>query len=408
MTSSTEAARPLPRDVVVLGWVSFFADVSSEMVYPLLPLFVVAVLGGSTVALGWVEGVAAAVVAVLTALAGWRSDRVRRRVPYVRLGYGLPVLGKAVLAAATAWPMVLVGRTIDRVGKGLRSSPRDALLADHAGPAQRGRAFGLHRAMDTAGAMVGVLLATGLTWWLTRGDADPARGLRIVLAIAAGLGLISFALTWLVREAPTPDAPVGAAVATVATGPRRLGSRYVLTVGLFALFALANSSDTFLLLRAGERGLPVWQIMLAYALFNLIYTLASYPAGALSDRWGRWPLIAIGWAIYAAVYVGFALTTAATVWPLFAAYGLYAALTDGVGKALVADLAPRDRRGTALGLFYLATGAATLVASLVAGVLWQRVGPAAPFWFGAGGAVVALALLPVVAARRQASPASAP
>ena len=414
------SSQPLPREVVVLGWVSFFADVSGEMIYPLLPLFIVGALGGSTVALGWVEAVATGAVAVLTALAGWRSDRIRKRVPYVRIGYGLPVIGKAVLASATVWPMVLVGRTIDRVGKGLRSSPRDALLAEHAGPTQRGRAFGLHRAMDSAGAVLGSLLAALLTWYFARdASRDATDSLRIVLAIAAGLGLVSFALTWLVHEPPAstePAARVAPAVPGVkAPSPvRALGMSYAVTVGLFAIFALANSSDTFLLLRAEDRGLEPWHVILAYALYNVVYTIASYPAGALSDRWGRWRVIAIGWVVYAAVYAGFAVTGHAGVWPLFAAYGLYTALTDGVSKALIADLAPRAHRGTAMGVFYLVNGAAAMLASLIAGVLWDRHGGAAPFWFGAGGAVVALALLPLVmrydrrSAARAATAATAP
>jgi MFS family permease len=412
---------PLPREGVVLGWVSFFADVSGEMVYPLLPLFVVGALGGSTVALGWVEAAATGSVAVLTALAGWRSDRIRKRVPYVRIGYGLPVIGKAVLASATVWPMVLLGRTIDRVGKGLRSSPRDALLAEHAGPDQRGRAFGLHRAMDSAGALLGSLLAAGLVWYFSRdASRDATDSLRLVLAIAAVLGLASFALTWLIHEppasteaaaeaAPTTTVTTVTTVTTTTTAappadarapgrpPPSLGRRYAVTVGLFALFALANSSDTFLVLRAEDRGLEPWHVILAYALYNVVYTLASYPAGALSDRWGRWRVIAIGWTVYAAVYVGFALTGRAGIWPLFAAYGFYTALTDGVSKALIADLAPRARRGTAMGVFYLVNGGAAMVASLVAGILWKRYGGGAPFWFGAGGAVIALAALPLVA-----------
>ena len=402
---STEAPAgantPLPREVVILGWVSFFADVSSEMVYPLLPIFVLGALGGSTVALGWVDGVPTAVVAVLTAFAGWRSDRIRRRVRYVQIGYGLPVLGKALLASATVWPVVMLGRSIDRIGKGLRSSPRDALLAEHAGPAQRGRAFGLHRAMDSAGALLGVLLSAALLWWFGRdGSRDFTTSLRIVLGIAAGLGVISFALTFFVREAPETAAAVPAPVPSTPSAappaPRR-GSKYAAAVVLFAVFALANSSDTFLLLRAGERGLAPWQVTMVYALFQLVYTIASYPAGALSDRLGRWRVIAVGWAIYAIVYAGFALTGRTGVWPLFAAYGLYAALTDGVGKALIADLAPRGQRGTALGIFYLVTGGAAMVASLVAGLLWKHHGPAAPFWFGAAGAVAALVGLAFVA-----------
>ena len=403
---STEAPAganaPLPREVVILGWVSFFADVSSEMVYPLLPIFVLGALGGSTVALGWVDGVPTAVVAILTAFAGWRSDRIRRRVRYVQIGYGLPVLGKALLASATVWPVVMLGRSIDRIGKGLRSSPRDALLAEHAGPGQRGRAFGLHRAMDSAGALVGVLLSAALLWWFSRdASRDFTTSLRIVLAIAAGLGVISFALTFFVREAPEPavaatPAPPAPSAPSSSPAPRR-SSTYAAAVVLFAVFALANSSDTFLLLRAGERGLAPWQVTMVYALFQLVYTVASYPAGALSDRWGRWRVIAIGWAIYALVYAGFAMTGRAGVWPLFAAYGLYAALTDGVGKALIADLAPRGQRGTALGIFYLVTGFAAMVASLAAGLLWKHHGPAAPFWFGAAGAVAALIGLAFVA-----------
>ena len=396
------ASAPLPREVVILGWVSFFADVSSEMVYPLLPIFVLGALGGSTVALGWVDGVPTAVVAILTAFAGWRSDRIRRRVRYVQIGYGLPVLGKALLASATVWPVVMLGRSIDRIGKGLRSSPRDALLAEHAGPGQRGRAFGLHRAMDSAGALVGVLLSAALLWWFSRdASRDFTTSLRIVLAIAAGLGVISFALTFFVREAPEPavaatPAPPAPPSLSSSPAPRR-GSTYAAALALFAVFALANSSDTFLLLRAGERGLEPWQVTMVYALFQLVYTVASYPAGALSDRWGRWRVIAIGWAIYALVYAGFAMTGRAGVWPLFAAYGLYAALTDGVGKALIADLAPRGQRGTALGIFYLVTGGAAMVASLAAGLLWKHHGPAAPFWFGAAGAVAALIGLAFVA-----------
>lgn len=393
------APPPLPRTVWLLGLVSFFADVSSEMIYPLLPLFVVAVLGSSATELGGIEGAATAVVALLTAYAGVRSDRRRRRLPWVRWGYGLPVVGKAILASAVAWPMVLLGRTVDRVGKGLRSSPRDALIADATEPDQRGRAFGLHRAMDTAGAFVGVVIAAGLLWWLG-GDtahADP-HPYRVVFAIAAVMGLASLAVTFLVREAPAPsvrgpsESVTGAASGSPVDEPLPRG--YWIVLAALVAFALANSSDTFLLLRAADVGLSPWAVVLAYALYNLVYTAASYPAGVLSDRLGRWRVIGLGWAIYAAVYVGFALGGAGSIWPLFATYGLYMALTDGVGKALIADHAPATRRGAALGIFYLAQGLAMIVASVLGGALWDRVGPAATFGFGAAAAAVALALLP--------------
>jgi MFS family permease len=382
----------IPPSVWLLGGVSFFADVSSEMIYPLLPLFVVAVLGASATSMGWIEGVAQGVVALLTAYAGARSDRFRRRLPWVRWGYGLPVAGKSILAAATVWPLVLLGRTVDRVGKGLRSSPRDALIADATPKEVRGRAYGLHRAMDTAGALVGTLTAAAMLWLLSDDAGD--RPYRIIFAVSAALGVAAVALTFLVHE---PAREVVAKPATTSTTPLPRG--YWVVLAMLLAFAIANSSDTFLLLRAANVGLSPLDVVLAYAMYNAIYTLGSYPAGVLSDRLGRWRVIGAGWAIYALVYAGFAVTGATAVWPLFAVYGLYMAFTDGVGKALIVDHAPGDRRGYALGIFYLATGGATIVSSVVAGLLWDRVGPSVPFWLGAGAAVVALAILPFAARR---------
>lgn len=407
----------LPRAVVLLGWVSFLADISSEMVYPLIPMFVVGVLGASATTLGGIEGAAAFIVAFVTAWAGFGSDRRRRRVPFVRIGYGLPVIGKSLMALAFAWPMVLAGRLVDRLGKGLRASPRDALIADAASPAIRGRAFGFHRAMDTAGAMVGVLLSAGLLWWFTGTPAETdapstAAGagwaFRVVFAVSAALGLLSLALTFMVRESEVVP-PVPGIEHAAPAGRLGLPRAYWRTVALMLVFSLANSSDAFLLLRARDLGLSPWAVVLAYALFNLTYTAFSYPAGVLSDRLGRWRVIVFGWAIYAAVYAGFAFIGsagemgggwgAAGVWPLLALYGVYMALTDGVGKALVADHAPPDRRGTALGIFYMASGLMTLLASILAGILWDRVGPSATFGLGAVIAVIAMALVPALRPR---------
>ena len=392
--------KKLPRQVWLLGGVSFFADVSGEMIYPLLPLFIVGVLGASATDMGWIEGVAQATIALLTAYAGVRSDRLRRRVPWVRWGYGLPVAGKTILSASIAWPMVLLGRTVDRVGKGLRSSPRDALIADATAPDQRGRAFGLHRTLDTAGAFVGVTLAAVLLYWLTgspsaRAVVAPthadARPYRIVFAIAAALGLAALALTFLIKDPPHETARRAAPAA----GDAKLPRSYWLVLAMLLVFAVANSSDTFLLLRAANVGLSPWAVVIAYALFNVVYTVVAYPAGVLSDRIGRWRVIGVGWAIYAGVYVGFAVANTTAIWPLFASYGLYMALTDGVGKALITDHAPAERRGRALGIFYLGTGIATIISSVVAGALWDAVSPAATFWLGAGAAAVALVLLVV-------------
>lgn len=430
--ANSAARPPLPRAVWILSWVSFFADVSGEMIYPLLPLFLVGVLGSSRMELGIVEGAAVLIVAVMTAYAGFRSDRSGARVPWIRVGYGLPVLGKALIAVATVWPLVMSGRLLDRFGKGLRGAPRDAMIAGVVAADQRGRAFGVHRAFDTAGALLGVLLSAFLLWWLTgTPEADgqaagvaaqtPAWVYRTIFGVGAVLGLASFLLTFLVREsdAPAPEPtgtvaarPDGAALA--ASSPATLLALprgYWAAVGVLVLFSLANSSDVFLLLRASDLGFSPWTVVMVYALYNLAYSALSYPAGVLSDRVGRWGMIAVGWVIYAGVYVGFALLPEDRswgLWPLMAAYGAYMALTDGVGKALIADHAPRERRGAAMGLYYALTGLTTLGASLLAGFLWDRSGPTAPFLVGAGFAVVALVALVVMRAIGWVRPTIAP
>jgi len=412
---------PLPRAVWLLSWVSFLADVSSEMVYPLLPLFLVGVLGSTKTQLGAIEGAAVLVVAVMTGVAGWRSDLLRKRIPWIRVGYGLPVLGKAIIALATAWPMVLGGRLLDRFGKGLRGAPRDALIVDAVGIDQRGRAFGVHRAFDTAGALVGVLLSAFLLWWLTgtpeqsaaatHAAKTPGWVYRAIFGVGAALGLASLVLTLLLRESGaaksdstgTRAVPPRMADTSIPTaGWLELPRSYWSVLLVLLLFSLANSSDTFLLLRASDLGFSPWTVVLLYALFNLTYAAVSYPAGALSDSVGRWRVIGGGWALYVVVYAGFALVSPASawgLWPLMAAYGVYMGLTEGVGKALIADHAPANRRGTAMGLFYAATGFTTLFASLIAGLAWDRAGAPAAFTIGAAFAAVAVLTLAIVRAR---------
>jgi len=397
--------KPLPKQVWLLGGVSFFADVSSEMIYPLLPMFIVAVLGATATDMGWIEGIAQGTVAIMAAWAGMRSDRFRRRMPWVRFGYILPVVGRALLVVASSWPFVLLGRTVDRLGKGFRSSPRDALIADVTPVEIRGRAYGLDRAMDTAGAFVGVIASAILLWWLAgspNGKATPGATIdphpfRVVFAIAAAMGLGAVALTFLIRE---PAQPKEAAPAADAPTRVALPRAYWQTLAILLVFAIANSSDTFILLRAANVGLSPWAVVTAYAMYNLVYTLASYPAGALSDRIGRWTLVGIGWAVYAIAYVGFAVATPTLIWPLFAFYGLFTALTDGVGKALIADHAPAQHRGRALGIFYLTTGGATIASSVLAGLVWDHYGAAATFWLGGIAAAVALIVLVIVRPKR--------
>lgn len=394
--------KKLPTQVWLLSAVSFFADVSGEMIYPLLPLFIVAVLHATATDMGWIEGVAQGAVALVTAWAGIRSDRFRKRVPWVRWGYALPVVGKAILVVASAWPFVLLGRTVDRVGKGIRNSPRDALIADVIDDDQRGRAFGLHRALDTAGALVGVVTAALLLYWLSgtpNGTGAPSTDpgpYRIIFAIAAGMGLCAAALTFVVKD-PVEPPPVKGQEAPAAFA---LPAAYWKVFTILILFSIANSSDTFLLLRAQNVGLSAWAVVAAYAMYNVLYAAISYPAGVISDKLGRWKVIAVGWVLYAGVYAGFALANATTIWPLFCVYGIYMALTDGVGKALIADVAPKAHRGRAMGIFYLGTGITTILSSVIAGLLWDRISPSAPFWLGAAMAVAALLVLAIARPHR--------
>ena len=394
------------------------------MVYPLLPLFMISVLGSSKTQLGAMEGSAVLIVAFMSAVAGIRSDGNRGkggRVKWIRWGYGLPVIGKAIIALATTWPLVLGGRLLDRFGKGLRGAPRDALIADAVSTEQRGRAFGLHRAFDTAGAIVGVLLSAFFLWWLTgtpqptvsgqvlRADTEtPAWIYRAIFGIGAVLGLASLILSFLVRDAkPTAVAPLSLAPdadshTTEPTRPTKiswlnLSQSYWYVLAILVLFSLANSSDTFLLLRARDLGYSPWAVVLVYAFYNVFYSVFSYPAGALSDRIGRWRIIQWGWILYACVYAGLAFLPASQawgMWPLMAIYGVYMALTEGVGKALIADHAPRELRGTAMGIFYGLTGLTTFFASLAAGLIWDCFGAMPALLLGSGFAILAvLALL---------------
>ncbi len=385
-----------------MGWVSFWADVSSEMAYPVLPLLVVGTLAAPRSVLGLVEGAAVFAVAAVQYWAGRRSDQPGARVPLIRWGYGLPVLGKALVAAAVAWPMVLAGRVVDRAGKGLRNAPRDALIADAVEAGDRGRAFGLHRAMDNAGAFVGVALSAVMLLVLERAGGDTG-AVRIVLAVAAVAGLAAFVTTFRLRE------PEIESVVTHAGGRRprvplsSLPRRYWLSLGVLAVFGLANSSDAFLLLRIHETGWKGWVVSMAYGTYMLTAALAAYPAGAASDRLGRWPVLALGWLIYAAVYAGFAFAGPGALWPLLAVYGVSVALTEGIGKAAIADTVPSGQRGTALGLFGLVYGLAIFVGSLGAGWLWDRLGAAWAFGVPGALAVVAAGAALRVATRGESS-----
>lgn len=391
------------------------------MIYPLLPLYVVSVLGTSKTQLGAMEGGAVFLVAIMSAFAGIQSDSIGRRggrVPWIRWGYGLPVLGKALIALATTWPLIVGGRLLDRFGKGLRGAPRDSLIAGAVSSDQRGQAFGLHRAFDTAGALVGVLVSAFLLWWLVGSPkmddsgvasvvaiGTPAWVYRAIFGVGALLGVASLLLTFLVKEADPiepeikREAAIGETTVAIETDSRirkswpNLPVSYWYVLVILVLFSFANSSDTFLLLRVRELGFSPWMVVMAYAVYNVAYSSLAYPAGTLSDRTGRWRIIAVGWLIYACVYAGFALLPASQawgVWPLMIIYGVYMALTEGTGKALIAGHSPHDARGTALGIFYGLTGITTLVSSVLTGFVWDRFGPTPAFSIGVCFALLAI------------------
>jgi MFS family permease len=377
-------ARRLHRTVRSLGLVSLLTDASSEMIYPLLPAFLTGALRASPAFLGVVEGLAEAVAAVLKVVSGRMSDRLARRKPIVVAGYALSSLARPLVALATAPVHVLAVRVTDRIGKGVRSAPRDALVALVTAPEDRGRAFGFQRAMDHAGAMTGPLVASAVLWFRP-GD------LRLVFALAAvPAALAVLTLVLAVRDEPgTPAAP------SSAVGPSpagRLDPGLVRYLVVLAVFTLGNSSDAFLLLRAQEAGVALAAVPLVWTLHHLVKSAASTWGGGLSDRIGRRRAIAIGWSVYALAYAGFAVVASPLgVVLLFAFYGLFHAFSEGAERALVADLAGGPVRGRAFGLFHAVTGAALLPASLLTGVLWQRLGPAVAL--GTGAALAAFAAL---------------
>ena len=382
--------------VVTLGWVSFLSDVASDMIYPLLPAFLTKTLAAGPAAVGLIEGVAETTASMAKFASGWWSDRVRRRKPLVIAGYAVAAAARPLVGLAVSWMQVLAIRFADRVGKGIRTPPRDALLADLVSAENRGRAFGLQRAMDNAGAVAGPLLAAFLLKFVFE-DVRSVFLLAAVPGVAAALLVV-----FLVKEAPR------AAPAETAAAPRSPGSplprRFWAVLGIFTVFTLASSSDAFLLLKATDAGVEVWQVPLLWAFFHAVKSAAGVPGGALSDRIGRGATIALGWTVYAASYVGFAFVSApALLWPLFAFYALFYGLTEGAERALVADLVAQENRARAFGAFHAATGLAALPASLLFGVLWKAFGPAAAFLAGASVAVIATAALVVFTARAHAS-----
>jgi len=387
----------LPRNVWVVAVTSFFTDVSSEMVVNLLPLFLNNVLGVRTSVIGLIEGVAESVASLLKVFSGWISDRLGMRKWLAVIGYTVSTLSKPVYYFASTWGVVAGARWGDRMGKGIRTAPRDALVADSVDAKQRGYAFGFHRAADTAGAFIGLIIAFVAVWFLQgSGNRLKAHTFRVLVLVS----LIPAALAVLTLAFGARDVRPSEKAAKPRFGFLSLGRRFAFFMVVIGIFELGNSSDAFLVLRAQQKGLSIFGIIGMLIAFNLVYALVSVPAGKLSDRIGRKTVIAVGWGFYALIYLGMAMAgTALHVVVLYVFYGFYYGLTYGTAKALVADIVEPELRGIAYGTYNAVLGIFDLPASLIAGVLWSGVGswkgfgPSAPFFFGAAMALTALAML---------------
>lgn len=385
----------LSPNIFFLGLVSLLMDISSEMIFTLVPLFLSNVLGAATTVIGFIGGLSESTDAIFRILSGWFSDRIGRRKPLALMGYGISTLVKPFMYLAGSWGAVAAIRFSDRIGKGIRSSPRDALVADSVAAGERGRGFGLHRAMDTAGAAIGLVIAAVIIYQVQGGGLE--LGLEtyqwLVLAGTVPAVLAVLVLFFFVRERKrkailSDKAQAGAEQAKPGVG---FDIRFKLFLAVMAIFTLGNSSDFFVILRAQNLEAPLVHVTLMLVLFNVTYAAVSWPAGRLSDRLGRRRIIALGWAIYALVYLGFALSSSLwQIWLLFAAYGIYYGMVEGVARAFVADMVPAEKRGTAYGFYHGVVGLTLLPASLIAGWLWDVVNPAAPFYLGAGLAFLAM------------------
>ncbi len=377
--------RGIGRNVVAISLVSFLNDISSEMVYPVVPIFLVTVLNAPVTIVGLIEGIAESTANLLRVFSGYFSDRSGRRKPFMTGGYALSAVSKLVIGAASGWTMVMGGRFLDRFGKGVRTSARDALLAGVSEDRYRGRVFGFHRALDTLGAMIGPLIALVLLK-VFAGNLRLIFYLAFLPAVAGVVLLVAF-----VRDARTDNG----------TGRRlpwklsdiKLDRSFKVFLLASTVFALGNSSDAFIILRAHSLGFTVGTTILAYALFNIVYAVFSFPAGIISDRVGQKKLLLWGFALFALIYFLFGVTgRPGFLWVLFPLYGIYMALTEGIGKAYISLHARGEFAGTTYGVYQTVTGLAAFPASLAAGFLWKYVGPGAPFFFGAAMALIALGI----------------
>ena len=375
------------KNVTVAGLVSFFMDVSSEMIYPLVPLFLANTLGVSKSVIGLIEGIAEATASLLKVFSGWLSDRIGNRKWLMAAGYGISTLSRPFIALATGWQQVLGSRFIDRFGKGVRTAPRDAIIAESTDKAYLGRAFGFHRSMDTMGAVAGPALAFFLLGIFSN-DYRKVFWLSIIPGVIAVLLIILF----ITEKKKTVVAHEDRPKLTL----KHFDWKFKFFVIIAGLFAVGNSSDVFLILRAEQVGVPTVMIPVVYLFFNLVYSLSSIPAGMAADKFGKKRVILLGFLLFAILYFGFAVASSTrAIWILFCLYGLFMGLSEGIQKAFLSTIIPQDFKATAFGAYNTVVGLAMFPASLVGGWLWDNVSPAATFYFGAITATVSAILFVV-------------
>ena len=389
------------KTVFTLGIVSFLTDVSSEMLVPIVPQFLRFAIGASTPAIGLLEGIAESTASLLRVWAGYLADKFGRPKLLTVIGYGLSAVSKPFYIAAGSWSHVLAIRFADRFGKGIRSAPRDVLIADTTPESERGRAFGLHRAMDTAGATLGPLIVALLVMFLfgRRFLVEPGEEHRAVYHTIFIAAAVPAVLGWLVLTIFVKERKREQSTARPEIKLQALDHRFRVFLAIVTLFSIGNSSDAFLVLRATSAPIKMGLVtfLWVYVVFNALSALVALRRGVISDRIGRKPMIVAGWLVFAVVYFAMArITTQAGVWVWFIVYGVYYGLTEGMLRAYAVDLAPAHLRGTAVGAYFTFTGVALLPASVIAGYLWRAFGPSAPFYYGAATSIVAAVLLAVL------------